>query len=212
MQSNQSSYYKGDRQDVASLIDKRYKKILEIGCGDGSFSFNFNRCEYYGIEPNLSAWKKSKSILTESYFGTFEQVFKDLPDNYFDLVVVNDVIEHMQDHMFFFDNIKQKMSDGGVCIGSIPNVRFIPNLVNFIFRKDWQYVGDGILDDTHLRFFTQKSIKRIFKEKMYIEEFIGINSIERLYTSHKYFIYLLLSLIFGKDSKFMQFSFRVRIK
>ncbi|MBT5400547.1 class I SAM-dependent methyltransferase [bacterium] len=212
MQSKQSSYYKGDRQDVASLIDKRYKKILEIGCGDGSFSFNFNRCEYYGIEPNLSAWKKSKSILTESYFGTFEQVFKDLPDNYFDLVVVNDVIEHMQDHMFFFDNIKQKMSDGGVCIGSIPNVRFIPNLVNFIFRKDWQYVGDGILDDTHLRFFTQKSIKRIFKEKMYIEEFIGINSIERLYTSHKYFIYLLLSLIFGKDSKFMQFSFRVRIK
>ena len=128
------------------------------------------------------------------------------------MVVVNDVIEHMQDHMFFFDNIKQKMSDGGVCIGSIPNVRFIPNLVNFIFRKDWQYVGDGILDDTHLRFFTQKSIKRIFKEKMYIEEFIGINSIERLYTSHKYFIYLLLSLIFGKDSKFMQFSFRVRIK
>ena len=212
MQSKQSSYYKGDRQDVASLIDKRYKKILEIGCGDGSFSFNFNRCEYYGIEPNLSAWKKSKSILTESYFGTFEQVFKDLPDNYFDLVVVNVVIEHMQDHMFFFDNIKQKMSDGGVCIGSIPNVRFIPNLVNFIFRKDWQYVGDGILDDTHLRFFTQKSIKRIFKEKMYIEEFIGINSIERLYTSHKYFIYLLLSLIFGKDSKFMQFSFRVRIK
>jgi len=212
MQSKQSSYYKGDRQDVASLIDKRYKKILAIGCGDGSFSFNFNRCEYYGIEPNLSAWKKSKSILTESYFGTFEQVFKDLPDNYFDLVVVNDVIEHMQDHMFFFDNIKQKMSDGGVCIGSIPNVRFIPNLVNFIFRKDWQYVGDGILDDTHLRFFTQKSIKRIFKEKMYIEEFIGINSIERLYTSHKYFIYLLLSLIFGKDSKFMQFSFRVRIK
>jgi 2-polyprenyl-3-methyl-5-hydroxy-6-metoxy-1,4-benzoquinol methylase len=212
MQSKQSSYYKGDRQDVASLIDKRYKKILEIGCGDGSFSFNFNRCEYYGVEPNLSAWKKSKSILTESYFGTFEQVFKDLPNNYFDLVVVNDVIEHMQDHMFFFDNIKQKMSDGGVCIGSIPNVRFIPNLVNFIFRKDWQYVGDGILDDTHLRFFTQKSIKRIFKEKMYIEEFIGINSIERLYTSHKYFIYLLLSLIFGKDSKFMQFSFRVRIK
>ena len=211
--SKQSSYYKGDRKEVASLIDKRYKKVLEIGCGDGQFASNFTECEYYGVEPNFTAWKQSKKILTKSYLGTFEQVFEDLPDNFFDLVVVNDVIEHMQDHMFFFNNIKQKMTEGGVCIGSIPNVRFVSNLVNLLLRKDWRYIGDGVLDDTHLRFFTEKSIKRIFKEKsMHIEKFIGINSIERLYSSYKYLIYLLLSLIFGKDSKFMQFSFRVRIK
>lgn len=69
--SKQSSYYKGDRKEVSSLIDKRYKRILEIGCGDGEFASNFTECEYYGVEPNFTAWEKSKKYPNKVLFWNF---------------------------------------------------------------------------------------------------------------------------------------------
>lgn len=80
-----------------------------------------------------------------------------LPDQHFDMVICNDVIEHMVDHDHFLEHIKTKMRPGACIVGSIPNVRHLTALFKLLVAKDWPYSASGILDRTHLRFFTENS-------------------------------------------------------
>ena len=81
-----------------------------------------------------------------------------LPDNNFDVVIFNDVLEHFENPWAVLENVKTKLNASGVVVASIPNVAYITNLVELILKKDWRYKPEGgILDKTHLRFFTKKS-------------------------------------------------------
>jgi len=143
--------------------------------------------------------------------GPYEDVFNEIPDNYFDLVVCNDVIEHMVDHDEFFQSIKNKIKAKGVLIASIPNVRFIKNLNELIVKKDWEYKSDGILDRTHLRFFTEKSLKRTISDNGFIiEDFIGLNPYKRKGFGIRRFLYNVAISWLGSDLRFMQFGIRIR--
>jgi hypothetical protein len=83
----------------------------------------------------------------------------------------------MPDHDAFFKEIKRIITKDGYLIGSVPNVRFYKNLQNILFKKDWKYVDSGILDQTHLRFFTFKSLERSLKQSGFlIQKINGANS------------------------------------
>lgn len=209
-------YYDYARSEVAEFLPSQYLKVLEIGCGEGNFRSNMkDSCEYWGVEPFGDASKTASHKLYKVLMGTYEEVFDQLPDNYFDLIICNDVIEHMHDHDLFLQSIKQKMTRDGVIIGSVPNVRYLKNLFSLLIEKDWMYKDAGILDRTHLRFFTYKSLKRIFLENNYlIEELHGINAIEFKFRSAKRFMQsIIASLLFrllGGDTRYLQFGFRIR--
>lgn len=207
-----SGYFQNLRPEVADFLPAHYSKVLEIGCGDGNFHANLKKsCEYWGIEPDKDAaeiaWQKLNKVL----MGTYEAVDERLPDHYFDLVICNDVIEHMIDHEAFFKKIKNKLKENSYIIGSIPNVRYIGNLYELLIKKDWQYQAQGILDRTHLRFFTEKSFKRTITENNFIvEEFHGIVGAEFKSSVMVNFSRRLLSYFVGKDTQFLQFGFRVK--
>lgn len=193
--------------------------MLEVGCGYGNFRNNLpDDCEYWGIEPVLSIALHANKILSKVLIGTFQDTFAELPDHYFDCVVCNDVIEHMDDVDVFLQAIKAKIKHDGVIVGSIPNVRYIDNLFNLLVRKDWKYVDSGILDKTHLRFFTEKSSQRTFIANGYlIDEFYGINpvaikkndAIKRMIQSAGAII---VAWFIGTDTKYTQFGFRIKLK
>src|ERR1700690_1990668 len=104
---NSSWYYGCIRPEVVRLLPSQYYKVLEIGCGEGNFQTNLNQhCEYWGIEPFQAAAKVASNKLYKVLTGTYEEVFDRLPNSYFDLVICNDVIEHMVDHNSFFLTIK----------------------------------------------------------------------------------------------------------
>ncbi len=207
-----TSYYQYKRIELVELLPEKYSKVMEVGCGTGNFYKNLSQdCEYWGIEPFQAAANIASQTLHEVLIGTFEEVYDHLPDEYFDLVICNDVIEHMNDHEVFFKSIKQKMKRGSYIIGSIPNVRFIFNLIELLIKKDWVYKDEGILDRTHLRFFTEKSLKRtIIQNNFVIEKFYGVNKLIIKPTSLKNVGKKILIYIFGRDTQFLQFGFRIK--
>ncbi len=141
-------------------------KILEVGCGQANFSSQLVKegNEIWGIELNPNAAKVASEKLYKVLTGTIEERISEIPDNYFDVIIMNDVIEHLIYPKEVLEQLKTKMVVNGLIVSSIPNVRYSKNLFKLLFKKDWKYTESGILDNTHFRFFTKKSIKRMFTE------------------------------------------------
>ncbi len=211
MNSETCRYYQLERPELADLLPVQYSRVLEVGCGEGLFRKNLNQeHEYWGIEPVLPAAKRAKDRLDKVLVGTYQEVEQLIPSNYFDLVVCNDVIEHMPDHDSFLQSIKQKVNCNGCLVASLPNVRYILNLKELLINKDWQYRNAGILDKTHLRFFTRKSLIHTLNNNSFsIDRITGINCYEPGSTVGR--IKLLAStLLLGNDTKFLQYGVRFR--
>lgn len=212
-------YFQVPRAEIREFIPTHYQTVLEVGCGDGVFSTHLDKpCEYWGVEPDESAYAAASGRLHSVIHGTYEQTHDQLPDSYFDLVICNDVIEHMTDHDWFFRSIVQKMKPGACLVGSIPNVRYFSNLFKLLVQKDWRYQDFGILDSTHFRFFTEKSLRRSFEEHGYgVEKFRGINSaiggalsLKQAVISLALLTLNVVSLGYYRDTQFLQFGFCVR--
>jgi SAM-dependent methyltransferase len=203
-------YYDGSRKEIAGFLPISYTRVLEIGCGEGGFRTNLGSCEYWGIEPTPAA-KVARGRLFRVFESSYESALDQLPNCYFDLVICNDVIEHMVEHDRFFRTIKQKLSNNAHIVGSVPNVRYIGNLYELLFLKDWRYRDEGVLDRTHLRFFTEKSLRWTFERHGFVmEACAGVNPVKVQIFPLRVFIKNLLVVLFGRDTRFLQFGFRVR--
>ena len=206
-----SKYYDNERMEIVKFLPPNYYKVLEIGCGYGQFRSNLNdECEYWGVEVDKVVGKIAENNLHKVIIGDYFNVYKSLPENYFDLIICNDVIEHMHDYEYFFETIKNKMTATSYLIGSVPNVRFYSNLFKLLILKDWKYQDTGILDNTHLRFFTKKSLIRIFLDNCFIiDDLKGINGTKCSFFSITLILKNILILLFGQDSRYYQYAFRL---
>jgi 2-polyprenyl-3-methyl-5-hydroxy-6-metoxy-1,4-benzoquinol methylase len=213
-------YVLSDRSEIAALQPSEYKTVLEIGCAKGGFKASLRpNVEMWGVEPNAVAAGHASSLGYKIHVGTYEDVADQLPDGYFDLVICNDVIEHMQDHEQFLRAIQTKMKTNASLIGSIPNVRYFGNVFKMMVLKDWQYQDQGVLDNTHLRFFTEKSLRHTFRNCGYeVINIVGVNSDFKRRMSVRQFMknmLLLLTIVLtlghSRDLQFIQFGFSLRL-
>jgi len=159
------------RREMAALVPRDAQRILDVGCGRGGFGAALRAerpVEVWGIEPNRSAAEVAQSRLDVVLHGRFPD---DLPISaQFDCIVFNDVLEHMADPWSALRVSVRFLSSSGVVVASIPNVRHIDVLFDLAVRGDWPYQDQGILDRTHLRFFTVRSAQRLFEESGYVVE------------------------------------------
>ena len=172
------TYYQNTRPEVYGLVPKSAKRVLEIGCAAGGFRLNFpDDVEYWGVEPVQAAAQQARHKNMKVLCGIYDDVCEQIPDGYFDVIVCNDVIEHVLDPESFLVSLKSKLTPAGALVGSIPNVRFWGNLISLLVRRDWKYEDSGVLDKTHLRFFTDKSFRRLINKAGYeLELMKGIES------------------------------------
>jgi 2-polyprenyl-3-methyl-5-hydroxy-6-metoxy-1,4-benzoquinol methylase len=163
------SYYSGERIDMLAYISKDANRILEIGYGQGNFAAQLLKPtrEVWGIEPNGEAAQVASKKLYKVFSQKIEDCIHEIPDNYFDAIIFNDVLEHLLDPWHILKIIMDKLAQEGQVIASIPNFRYVTNLFNILIKKDWVYEDAGILDAMHIRFFTKKSIKRLFLQSNY---------------------------------------------
>jgi len=211
-----SGYFSNPRPEMIKFIPRNAQKILEVGCGEGIFGFEMKKklkAEVWGAEINESAGKAAGKKLDKIIIGDIStEVVSQLPDNYFDCVVFNDILEHLADPYSVLIKIKPKLSPKGVVVCSLPNIRFFYTFKALVLGKEWKYEDVGILDKTHLRFFTIKSIPEMFDSLGYeIEKIEGINPIEEIeginsLKSWKYRIFNILSFGFFSDSRYCQIA------
>jgi len=194
-------------------VPRSAQRILEIGCGGAGFSAQIKKrqsCEIWGIELNQESAEKAEKIIDKVLCGDIVQLLSVLPDAYFDCIVMNDVIEHLIDPESVLTELRAKLNSSGVFVLSIPNVRFWENWVNFVLRKDWNYTDAGILDRTHYRFFTEKSLKRMF-QKLNFEVQI-LKGINKTNTWKAKLLYPILLLSRNTDAQYLQFACVIKPK
>jgi 2-polyprenyl-3-methyl-5-hydroxy-6-metoxy-1,4-benzoquinol methylase len=212
------TYFANERPEVARLLPARARHVLEVGCGEGRFAGHVREREsYWGVEPSAAA-ERATARLDHVLRGTWDAVAAALPLRHFDLVVCNDVIEHMPDPDAFLEDLKPRLAPGAVVVGSVPNVRHLPHLVELLWQRDWRYREDGVLDRTHLRFFTETSLRRLFVQHGFgVETMVGLNDIVELsprpgrwrwWMTQR--VLELLTARSQRDTRFLQIGFRLR--
>lgn len=176
--SNRRTYPHTARQNMCQFVPVGAKMMVDIGCNTGTFGASLKAdrsIEIWGVEPNPDAAEKANLILDKVINSPFDEGVA-LPDGAFDVVVFNDVLEHLVDPWEALRLAARKLRPGGCVVASIPNLRLIGNLVHILRDGDFRYESLGIRDRTHLRFFTRKSIVRLFEESGYqVERLQGIN-------------------------------------
>jgi 2-polyprenyl-3-methyl-5-hydroxy-6-metoxy-1,4-benzoquinol methylase len=203
---SESKYFQSYRREMLEFVPTDATRILEVGCGEGAFGQQLasrQGAEVWGVEPNAAAARMASTKLHQVETRWFDETIA-APRSYFDCVVFNDVLEHMEDPWSALSFSKKLLrGEHSVVVASIPNFRYWHNLVDVVVYKNFEYGEEGILDKTHLRFFTENSIRGLFaKTGFEILEFTGINP-----TESKLFKTANLALLNGlRDMRFMQFG------
>jgi 2-polyprenyl-3-methyl-5-hydroxy-6-metoxy-1,4-benzoquinol methylase len=164
------SYYQLVRKDVIEAVQQfgiQAGRVLELGCSAGETARYLKpvvKADFYaGIEKFQDAAVKARANLDAVYHADIEQTSPaglGLKENDFDLLVGLDVLEHLYNPWDVLADLVKLLKPGGHAVFSIPNVQNINVVVNLAYGK-WTYLGEGLLDATHIRFFTLESIHEL---------------------------------------------------
>lgn len=156
--------YTASRPELLELISPQVNRILDVGCADGHLSSIIKDrydAEAWGVEISQKLADSAKTKMDRVLVGSIENLFSTLPDKYFDTIILADILEHLFDPVSVLLKLKEKLTDNGAFVASIPNVGHwgvIKNLLNGI----WKYTEYGLMDSGHLRWFTRQSIYEMF--------------------------------------------------
>ncbi len=156
------------RADVIRMIDNAPEdpiRVLEIGCACGAtllrIKHEYKNAELYGIELNSASAKvASQYCIVKS--EDIEQSHLSFEENFFDYILFADVLEHLYDPLKVLATMKRYLKKDGHIVASIPNIMHY-TVVAGLLGGNFTYEDAGILDRTHLRFFTWNEIVRLFR-------------------------------------------------
>ncbi len=165
-----SGYFARPRPEMVPFVPAQARRILDVGCGQGCFGSRLKGergGEVWGIELDPVAAGIAAERLDRVFTGDAIALAPTLPDAHFDCIVLNDLLEHLVNPETLLVLLRPKLAAGGRLVASIPNVRHFPHLWRLVVGGEWEYEDEGILDRTHLRFFTRRSMRRLFESTGY---------------------------------------------
>ena len=141
-------------KNIKNINNNKYK-MLDIGCGEGTYFPYFSKNEYscYGFEPSekhhLASMNNPDAVISSSYF---EETDGNIFDVNFDIILLNWVLEHVLDLDHFFSILKNYCKTGTKIIFQVPDLMYYVENDLYLF-----YVHE------HIHYFTQFSIKDVLK-------------------------------------------------
>ena len=156
------------------------RQLLDIGCSSGLLGQAVKSrnpgCRTIGIEPNEATAKLAAKNLDQVLCGKFEDFnleAEGIALGSLDTVVAADVLEHMYDPWHVMTRLKPYLAKDAQIILSIPNTRHLGLLKSLMDDGLWTYGERGLLDITHIRFFTLREISAFLVQTGYRLEHVN---------------------------------------
>ncbi len=158
--------YDGYNQAIYDLVPSR-KRILDVGCATGRLGEKLVKekyCYVVGVEVDPEMAKVARGKCNEVIEADVENTNElDLLPQSFDIIIFADSLEHMKNPAAVLSRMKRYLSKQGTLLISIPNVAFFSSRLGLLFGK-FDYAEYGVLDKSHLRFFTLKTARKLLED------------------------------------------------
>lgn len=172
------SYYRNPRAEVQPFFPEDIRTALEIGCGGGAYGewMTSRGVEVTGIELEAMPARFAAQRLHRVLVGDALEQIRTLPEASFDLLCANDVLEHLPRPDLVLAEGRRVLKPGGRILISLPNIRYWDEFLRLAWQGEFPQEDLGIFDRTHLRWFTEKRIRRFVAECGFeIEVLQGVN-------------------------------------
>jgi len=159
--------------DLLNLIPPDSSRVIEVGCSSGALAKAFlamnPRCEYIGIEHDPAYAELAKRSCARVIQGSIEQLDNDVFEGLFpsDCWVFGDVLEHLFDPWAVLERIRSKLDDSACVLACIPNAQHW-SVQARLNTGSFRYEEAGLLDRTHIRWFTRTTIIELFESCGYM--------------------------------------------
>jgi GT2 family glycosyltransferase/SAM-dependent methyltransferase len=157
-------YYEHERPEVLDAIPRDAARVLDVGCGSGRLGEQIKQRQnatVWGIEVVQEAAEGASQRLDRVWNTSVEQALNDIAPESLDCIVTADVLEHLVDPWAILAELRTRLVPRGTIVASIPNVGHW-DVIRDLLEGTWQYTSEGLLDRTHLRFFTRRSVRELF--------------------------------------------------
>jgi len=158
-------YYECARPELLALVPDSAKRVLDVGCGAGRLGEALKArqpARVVGIEVVPEAAERARNRLDEVFIGDVENLELPFGPAAFDCVVCGDVIEHLREPGRFLTRVRDWLDPHGRIVASLHNVRH-HSVVTALLEGNWTYESAGLLDETHLSFFTRRDMTDLFE-------------------------------------------------
>lgn len=159
--SKSEAYFSRARHDILPLLPTFSERVLELGCGNGATLYWLKEAQRvkftHGLELFEPMANEAEHWLDEVTLGNAEQLLPTFSSSQYDLILCLDVLEHLVDPWQVVDECARLLRPGGTIIASIPNMRTAVVLWKLLVKGEFDYANEGIMDRTHLRWFTRKT-------------------------------------------------------
>lgn len=161
-------YYAGANPFLLKHVKAEWREVLDVGCSDGGLGAKMKDfgIRVSGMEAYPEAAAKASRKLDHVLLGDIEHVDMPYTPGQFDAVVFGDVLEHLVNPWTALAKVRPYLRRGGTVLASVPNVGHI-SVVAPLLGGRFTYTDSGLLDKTHLRFFTLDELLRLFTDTGY---------------------------------------------
>ena len=163
--------YSGHRPDIVAIMQmEKYRKILDVGCGEGQLGVQIKGIsdvvKVYGVEGDSQRAETARGRLENCWHVDLNSPnwIEPLRDIEFDLIIFADVLEHLAEPDRVLSQALELLHKNGQVITCIPNIRHWSTFYYLGVLGKWPANERGIFDKTHLRYFARKNILSLLKD------------------------------------------------
>lgn len=179
-QSVDHSYYSIVRKSLTDLLTVAPGHVLEIGCGTGK---TLEYLKFKGAITVTGIELREEVAMAASQNGQIDNIYNvnfldassPIARKKYDTIILSHVLEHFTEPSKALEAIKSHMHARSVLLLAVPNIRHLSVILPLIFKGEFEYKESGILDHTHFKFFTKKSITNTLIENGFSPQVIRMD-------------------------------------